>query len=115
MRTLWVVSGGDAPGINTLLGQYTLLATSKGDAVSGAQGGFPGIPAGEVSLLTYPQLVPWMGRGGSILPSSRDPALSQADAGERIRSGLQSQGVDNDFLFGGKGTLRYVPINGLDL
>ncbi len=109
MRTLCVVSGGDAPGINNLLGQYTLLATAEGNAVSGAQGGFPGLLTGDLVALSYGQVVPWMGRGGSILTSSRDPVLSQSDAGERIRSILQAHGIDNIVLFGGNGTLRHIP------
>lgn len=108
MRTLFVVSGGDAPGINNLIGQYALLA-GTGDTVVGANGGFPGLLDNQISPLTYDQLIPWMGRGGSILASSRDPVLSQADAGARIKAVLQSHTIDNLVLFGGNGSLRHIP------
>lgn len=109
MRTLFVVSGGDAPGINSLIGHYALLAAGYGDTVGGAIGGFPGLLDGQMMPLSYDLLIPWMGRGGSILPSSRDPVLSQSDAGERIRAVIESQAIDNLVLFGGNGSLRHIP------
>ena len=109
MKTLFVVSGGDAPGINALLGQYTRLAAAGGDTVIGAVGGFPGLLAGDLIPLSLDALIPWMGRGGSILPSSRDPVLSKDDAGPRIQAVIQQHQVDNLVLFGGNGTLRHIP------
>lgn len=109
MRTLFVVSGGDAPGINSLIGHYSLLAAGNGDALVGANGGFPGLLENQIIPLTYDLLIPWMGRGGSILPSSRDPVLSQSEAGTRINTVLESQGIDNLVLFGGNGSLRHIP------
>jgi len=109
MRTLFVVSGGDAPGINAVLGNYVRLAIHYGDTVLGANGGFPGLLDNQIVPLTFDTLVPWMGRGGSILASSRDPVLNQAEAGERLKSILRDHAVDNIILFGGNGTLRYIP------
>jgi len=106
VRTLCVVSGGDAPGINALLGQYALLMD---EALLGAMGGFPALLAGDVQPFTFQQMVPWMGRGGSIMPSSRDPVLSESSAGERLREVLAAHSVDNVLLFGGNGTLRHIP------
>ncbi len=109
MRTLFVVSGGDAPGINAALGNYVRLAARHGDTVVGANGGFPGLLASQIIPLNYDMLVPWMGRGGSILPSSRDPVLNQAEAGEQLQNILRDNAIDNIVLFGGNGTLRYIP------
>jgi 6-phosphofructokinase 1 len=109
MKTLFVVSGGDAPGINALLGQVARLAAAGGDTLLGAVGGFPGLLAGDLMPLTLDALIPWMGRGGSILPSSRDPVLSDGDARQRIQAVLAQHGVENLILFGGNGTLRHIP------
>ncbi|MBL8162486.1 MAG: 6-phosphofructokinase [Anaerolineae bacterium] len=109
MNTIFVVSGGDAPGINALLANYAQIATLHGDTVCGANGGFPGLLHEQIQPLPFTMLSPWMGRGGSILPSSRDPVLSQAEAGELIRRILHDQHIDNMVLFGGNGTLRYIP------
>ncbi len=109
MKTLFVVSGGDAPGINNVIANYLRLASQNGDHALGANGGFPGLLERQIIPLTYDSLVPWMGRGGSIIASSRDPVLNQADAGEHIKTILREQDMDNIVLFGGNGTLRYIP------
>ncbi len=77
MKTLFVVSGGDAPGINNVMAGYLRLASANGDSVIGADGGFPGLLNRQLVALTVDTLTPWMGRGGSFLASSRDPVLSQ--------------------------------------
>ncbi len=109
MRTLFVVSGGDAPGINNVLGSYVRVATQNGDSVLGADGGFPGLLNNQMMPLSYDSLIPWMGRGGSLLASSRDPVLNQAEAGDRIKAVLRDYAIDNLVLFGGNGTLHYIP------
>lgn len=109
MRTLFVVSGGDAPGINTLLAHYAQIAAQHGDTLCGAIGGFPGLLQGQLQSLSFNALIPWMGRGGSVLPSSREPVLSQTEAGPKIQRILREQRIDNLVLFGGNGTLRHIP------
>lgn len=109
MRTLFVVSGGDAPGINALLATFTQIATEQHDSVCGAVGGFPGLLQERVQPLAFTMLSPWMGRGGSFLPSSRDPVLGKSEAGDIIQRILQDQHIDNLVLFGGNGTLRHIP------
>jgi len=109
MRTVFVVNGGDAPGINTVLGNYIRLAVQNGDTVLGANGGFPGLLDNQIVPLTFDKIVPWTGRGGSILASSRDPILNQAEAGEHLKIILRDNAIDNIVLFGGNGTLRYIP------
>jgi len=108
MKTLMVVSGGDAPGINRLLAQYTLLAELEGDSVFGAQGGFAGLLEDRISALTSEILTPLSALPGSYLASSRVPALAAADAETAFKARLAAHGVDNLILFGGNGTLRHV-------
>jgi 6-phosphofructokinase 1 len=109
MKTLIVVSGGDAPGINALIGHYVRIASDRGDQVLGARGGFPGLLSGNIVSIALNDILPWMGRAGSFLPTSRDPVLSQSGAGERIQAQLYSHQVDHILLFGGNGTLRHIP------
>lgn len=109
MKTLIVVSGGDAPGINTLIGHYVQIASDRGDQVLGARGGFPGLLSGDIVPVTLTDILPWMGRAGSFLPTSRDPVLSQSGAGERIQEQLRTHQIDHILLFGGNGTLRHIP------
>lgn len=109
MKTLLVVSGGDAPGINTSIGHYTAMAAAMGDEVVGAMGGLPGLMDDLLTPVTPGVMLPWMGRAGSYLGTSRDPVLKQAEAGERIRAVLRQHRINNVVLFGGNGSLRYIP------
>lgn len=108
MKTLIVVSGGDAPGINTVLARYTMLARSQGDSVIGSGEGFVGVLEGNLKELDLAVLRVLEGSGGSYLPSSREPMLSAPDAEQRLKAVLATHEIDNLLLFGGDGTLKYV-------
>lgn len=75
----------------------------------GAVGGFAGALNGDVISLTSRQLQPFLGQSGSLLPSSREPVLSQTDAETQLKRTLQTHQIDNILLFGGDGSLRYLP------
>ncbi|MEM7128466.1 MAG: 6-phosphofructokinase [Chloroflexota bacterium] len=108
MKTLIVVSGGDAPGINAVIAGYTALAIRKGDSVLGAQGGFAGVLANQIQLIDLPVVRLLSGRGGSYLQSSREPVLGRPDVEEQLKAILHHNEIDNLLLFGGDGTLRHV-------
>lgn len=117
MKTLLVVSGGDAPGINTALFQYTRLARQHGDVVPGAVGSFAGALAGQVIDLQPEMIAPTAALGGSYLASSRDPVLRDESNRTKLGEILSSHQIDNVVLFGGDGTLRHIPpiLNGLGI
>lgn len=108
MKTLIVVSGGDAPGINTVLARYTAIATTNGDEVLGTQGGFAGVLADAIQPIDAKMVKLLAGRGGTYLASSRDPVLSASDAKSQLQTILEKHRIDNLLLFGGDGTLRHV-------
>jgi len=108
MRTLIIVSGGDAPGINTVIMRYLQWAQSDNNMVLGVQGGFAGLLANKIKPLHENDVAPLAGLGGSILASSREPVLAQQDAQSRFKEILQAHQIDNMLLFGGNGTLHYV-------
>ncbi len=107
MITAIVVSGGDAPGINAAIETYARLASEAGDHALGVQDGFAGMLAGELEPLDIPLLTQMAGRGGSILRSSRAPALGEAGGRERLQAAIRERKIDNLLLFGGDGTLRH--------
>lgn len=109
MKTLFVVSGGDAPGINAVMAYYTALATRYGQGVAGARGGFTGLVAGDLVPLTNDVIGPWGALPGSYLASSRVPVLKEAEGQQAMAGVLAQHGIDNVILFGGDGTLRYIP------
>ena len=85
MKTLIVVSGGDAPGINAAIAAYAGLAGRHGDRVIGSQGGFEGLLSGQVSEIDLPAVNLLSGRGGSWLTSSRAPVLADEDAQQNLK------------------------------
>jgi len=109
MKTLLVVSGGDAPGINAALWHYTRIARANGDQTFGVLGGFAGLLAERIVPLAPETLAPFVGQGGTYLPSSREPVLMQPDAMPRLKRILEIHAIDNLVLFGGDGTLRHIP------
>lgn len=108
MKTLIVVSGGDAPGINAAVMHYVALARRHGDAVVGASGGFAGVLDGQIAPVDVRVARLMSGHGGSLLASSRAPVLGEVDAEARLKAVLSREGIDNVLLFGGDGTLRHV-------
>ncbi len=108
MNTAIIVSGGDAPGINAAIDCFTRLATLGGDRVLGAQDGFTGLLAGQLAEIDRSLVSLLAGRGGSILQSSRAPALQEPDARDRLLNVMSFHEIDNLLLFGGDGTIQHI-------
>ena len=109
MRTLLIVSGGDAPGINAALHRFATLADRNGDQVVGARGGVAGAVNGHLIDLRPDLLATVVGLGGSFLASSREPVLSDPLNRVRLIETIARQQIDNIVLFGGDGSLRAIP------
>lgn len=109
MKTLLIISGGEAPGINAALYHYAALAAADGSAVVGAMDSFAGLLDDRIVPLSSEVLAPWIGQGGSYLSSSRTPALKADDAAARLAARLEVHQIDNLVLFGGNGSLRHIP------
>ena len=86
MKSLLVVSGGDAPGINAALHNYATLAHRNGDRVVGAMGSFEGILKDQIIPLIPDELALFAGQGGTVLVSSRAPVLKDRDNHQRCEA-----------------------------
>lgn len=106
---LVIVSGGDAPGINATLLEYCQQAEAHGERVLAAFGGFAGLIAGDVRPLSTRELAPYAGLGGAYIRSSRDPVLREEAGRQQLAAVLAAHDVRDLLLFGGNGTLRYIP------
>ncbi len=109
MRTLLIVSGGDAPGINAAIYAFTRLSEQSGDHVVGAVGGLAGAVDGHLVDLHSDIVAPLCGLGGTYLTSSREPVLKDAMNRLKLIQTISRQSIDNIVLFGGDGTLRNIP------
>lgn len=108
LRTLMIVSGGDAPGINTVLARMSVIASEAGDEILGAVGGLPGVLQGDIVPLSPSVIGPFEAMPGTYLPSSREPVLSRDSAHTEMIDALAYHHIDNVILFGGNGTLHHV-------
>ncbi len=109
MRTMLIVSGGDAPGINAALYRFAQLTEAYGDQVIGAVGGLAGAVDGHLIDLRPDLLAPFLGLGGTFLTSSREAVLSNPLNRVRLIETISRQQVDHIVLFGGDGSLRHIP------
>lgn len=109
LKTLVIVSGGDAPGINTAIAHFVSLAARHKHSVIGSRRGFEGLLEGDLIPISPPDILPWAASAGSYLPSSRVPVLKDHANQEQMARILKQHEVDNVLLFGGDGSLRYLP------
>lgn len=109
MRTLIVVSGGDAPGINALLFYLAEHAAQQGDELIGATGGLPAVLSERFTLLTPALMAPFAALPGSYLASSREPVLKDPANQTHFADRMHKHGIDNLILFGGNGSLYHLP------
>lgn len=109
MKTLIVVSGGDAPGINVALYNLTKLSKETDNSILGVHGAFSGILKENFVSLNASDLAAYVGIGGTFLASSREPVLRDEKNRREIVHILKKYAIDNIILLGGDGTLRAIP------
>ena len=109
MKTLIVVNGGDAPGINTCIAHFVGLAQQANHIAIGANGGFAGVIAQDFLSFSTRLLDQVSDQGGTILASSREATLASPHNQEHLQQIIQNQGIDNIVLFGGNGSLHHIP------
>ncbi|MEN6511506.1 MAG: 6-phosphofructokinase [Chloroherpetonaceae bacterium] len=101
-----LTSGGDAPGMNAHIRAVVRSAMSKGIEVVGVEGGYSGLIEGDFVKLSRRETANIIGRGGTILKTSRSKefmmAGGRAAAAERVREA----GIDGIIACGGDGTFR---------
>ncbi|MFO0661055.1 MAG: diphosphate--fructose-6-phosphate 1-phosphotransferase [Polyangiaceae bacterium] len=102
-----VVSGGPAPGINSVIGAATIRATLSGCEVLGIQDGFRWIRDGDTSHVTPLSMTDTSRihfRGGSHLSISRASPLTSAATLNRTIESLERLSIDKLIAIGGEGT-----------
>jgi len=102
-----VVSGGPAPGINSVISACTIEARKRGLEVFGLRNGFKGVTVGEAEAvvpLTIEQVSTIARSGGSILGTSRFSPFTEATREERFVRELTARGIDKVIVIGGEGS-----------
>jgi 6-phosphofructokinase 1 len=101
-----LVSGGDAPGVNSVIEAATRCMVSYGAEAWGINGGFSGLLAGRLQRLEPTMLVGVSAQGGALLGTSRERVLAEPGAKERLRQVWADFRLDGLLIMGGDGTIR---------
>ena len=102
-----IVSGGPAPGINTVIASVTFTAVNAGHEVVGFQNGVKGIIEKGVESaikLTPDSVMDIQNEGGSMLGTARFNPFEDGQVKEEFMNVLRECGVTKLVMIGGEGT-----------
>jgi ATP-dependent phosphofructokinase / diphosphate-dependent phosphofructokinase len=100
-----LTGGGDCPGLNPAIRAVVLRAHQKGHTTVGYLDGWKGVRDGLSRPLSPEEVRPLIGRGGTILGSSRtNPFARDADA-QKVVERLAADHIDALVAIGGDDTL----------
>jgi 6-phosphofructokinase 1 len=102
-----VVSGGPAPGINSVISSSVIEAHNRGYPVKGLVNGFRDLTMGEpgaVIDLSPDNAGNIYSKGGSILGTSRFNPLKDQQHIEKFLGGLRENNIDKLIVIGGEGS-----------
>lgn len=102
-----VVSGGPAPGINSVISSSVIEANNRGYQVKGLVNGFRDLTMGEpgaVIDLHAEAVSNIYNKGGSILGTSRFNPVKDTEHLDKLISGLKQNNIDKLIVIGGEGS-----------
>lgn len=102
-----VVSGGPAPGINSVISASVIEASNRGYQVKGLVNGFRDITVGEpnaVVTLTTDVASTIYNKGGSILGTSRFNPFKDTEHFDKFVAALHANDIDKLIVIGGEGS-----------
>jgi 6-phosphofructokinase 1 len=108
MKVLGVLTaGGDCPGLNAVIRAVVTRAVATHEMeVVGIPNGWDGLMAGDTRPLDRDSVRGIVGRGGTILGTSRKDPYVHGDGYASVRRTLEQNGIDGLVVIGGDGTLR---------
>ncbi|WP_337177096.1 ATP-dependent 6-phosphofructokinase [Paludisphaera sp.] len=106
MKVGILTGGGDCPGLNAVIRAVARRVADAGGECVGFLDGWRGLVRGESRPLSPDDLDPWLGRGGTVLGSSRtnpykNPGVDVPD----LRRNFAEAGLDGLVVVGGDDTL----------
>ena len=105
MRIGILMSGGDAPGMNAVLGGALDRATSLEIDLVGIEAGFAGLCAERTRALERTEVDAAAGRGGTILGTGRFPELKTPSGVQRCLDAIGRLALDALIVVGGEGSM----------
>lgn len=101
-----LTSGGDAPGMNAHIRAVVRTALSRGVEVYGVIGGYSGMIEGNFQKLGRKETASIIGRGGTILKTSRSKEFMNAGGRAAAADSIKEAGIEGIIACGGNGTFQ---------
>ncbi len=105
MRFGVLTGGGDCPGLNAAVRAVVLRAARSGHATVGFLDGWKGVRDDQSRALAPADVAGILGRGGTILGSSRTNPFASPEDAEKVLATLARQRIDALVAIGGDDTL----------
>lgn len=99
-----LTSGGDAPGMNAALRAVVRACVFNNIECEGIFQGYQGMIEGDFKRLNERSVAKILGRGGTILKSSRSKEFMTPEGRKKAYDNLRKHGVDALITIGGNGT-----------
>ncbi len=99
-----LTSGGDAPGMNAALRAVVRACAFNNTEVEGIFQGYQGMIEGDFKRLNERSVARILGRGGTILKSSRSMEFMTKEGRKKAYDNLKKHGIDGLITIGGNGT-----------
>jgi len=99
-----LTSGGDAPGMNAALRAVVRAAAYNNIEVEGIFQGYQGMIEGDFKRLNERSVARILGRGGTILKSSRSKDFMTKEGRKKAYDNFKKHGIDALITIGGNGT-----------
>lgn len=101
-----LTSGGDAPGMNAVIGAVVKAANYNGAEVIGIKYGYHGLLENNMQPLSMEQVNDVINRGGTFLGSARCLEFKNPDKVDEAVSIARAAGLDGMIVIGGDGSFR---------
>lgn len=101
-----LTAGGDCPGLNAVIRAVVTRVTAEGGSVVGIRNGWDGLMRNDVQPLDRDDVRGLLGRGGTILGTSRRDPFIHGEGFASIRPTLDRHGIEAVVVVGGDGSLR---------
>jgi len=102
----FLTAGGDCPGLNAVIRGVVGRSIQRDAEVVGVLNGWEGLMQGKVRTLDRDDVRGVLGRGGTILGTSRMDPYFHGDGLASVEGTLRKTGIDTMVVIGGDGTLR---------
>ncbi len=101
-----LTAGGDCPGLNAVIRGVVGRSVERDAEVVGVLNGWEGLMNGQVRPLDRDDVRGILGRGGTILGTSRVDPYVHGDGLASVEGTVRRTGIDTLIVIGGDGTLR---------